>query len=119
LELGAVSQLWILKNADSDTNFRSFEIPNWMMRAVIVLLALGFPIALIIAWAFELTLEGLRPTEVADAMRAPIPLSKNSPRKSSTESARLSWAMSRPRTATRAGRGLDFAMTQNFVASGS
>src|SRR5437867_10981822 len=44
------------------------EIPNWAIRLVIMLLALGFPIALIIAWAFELTPEGLKRTEFADEL---------------------------------------------------
>src|SRR5262249_26806835 len=47
--------------------FPFLEIPNWAIRLVIMLLALGFPIALIIAWAFELTPEGLKRTEVADS----------------------------------------------------
>ncbi|MBA3962178.1 MAG: tetratricopeptide repeat protein [Chthoniobacterales bacterium] len=40
--------------------FPFLEIPNWAIRLVIVLLALGFPIALILAWAFELTPEGIK-----------------------------------------------------------
>src|SRR5215470_9263739 len=56
---------WLLMQIASQI-FPFFEIPNWMVRAVIVLLALGFPIALIIAWAFELTPEGLKRTEAAD-----------------------------------------------------
>jgi TolB-like protein len=47
--------------------FPFLEIPNWVIRLVIVLAAIGFPIALIIAWAFELTPEGLKRTEAADA----------------------------------------------------
>src|SRR5262249_33520142 len=47
--------------------FPFLEIPNWAIRLVIMLLALGFPIALIIAWAFEATPEGIKRTEVADA----------------------------------------------------
>jgi serine/threonine-protein kinase len=43
------------------------EIPNWAIRLVIFVTALGFPIALVIAWAFELTPEGIKRTEVADA----------------------------------------------------
>src|SRR5436309_6859078 len=42
------------------------DIPNWAIRLVILLTALGFPIALIIAWAFELTPEGLKRTEDVD-----------------------------------------------------
>ena len=46
--------------------FPFLEIPNWVVRLVIVAVAIGFPIALIIAWAFELTPEGLKRTEDAD-----------------------------------------------------
>jgi TolB-like protein/Tfp pilus assembly protein PilF len=47
--------------------FPFFEIPNWTVRSVVLLLISGFPIALVIAWAFELTPGGLKRTEVADA----------------------------------------------------
>jgi TolB-like protein/tetratricopeptide (TPR) repeat protein len=50
--------------------FPFFEIPNWIVRLVILLIIIGFPIAVIIAWAFELTPEGLKRTEIADAMPA-------------------------------------------------
>jgi TolB-like protein len=43
-----------------------FEIPNWGVRLVVILIALGFPIALVIAWAFELTPEGIKRTEDVD-----------------------------------------------------
>jgi len=46
--------------------FPFFEIPNWVVRLVIVLVAIGFPIALVIAWAFELTPEGIKRTEDVD-----------------------------------------------------
>jgi TolB-like protein/Flp pilus assembly protein TadD len=48
--------------------FPFLEIPNWVVRLVIVLIAIGFPIALVIAWAFEATPEGIKRTEDADAM---------------------------------------------------
>ncbi len=48
--------------------FPFLEIPNWVVRLVIVLIAIGFPIALVIAWAFEATPEGIKRTETADAM---------------------------------------------------
>jgi hypothetical protein len=43
--------------------FPFFEIPNWTVRLVVLLIAIGFPIALIIACAFELTPEGIKRTE--------------------------------------------------------
>ena len=50
--------------------FPFFEIPNWAVRLVVLLIVIGFPIALIIAWAFELTPEGLKRTESVEAERA-------------------------------------------------
>src|SRR5438132_9140790 len=46
--------------------FPFLEIPNWVVRLVIVLIAIGFPIALVIAWAFEATPEGIKRTEDVD-----------------------------------------------------
>jgi hypothetical protein len=48
--------------------FPFLEIPNWVIRLVIALVVIGFPIALVIAWAFEATPEGIKRTEIADAM---------------------------------------------------
>ena len=39
--------------------FPVFEIPDWASRLVVILLGLGFPVALILAWAFDLTPEGI------------------------------------------------------------
>src|SRR5881227_1956426 len=50
--------------------FPFLEIPNWVVRLIIVLIAIGFPIALVIAWAFEITPQGIERTEVADTMPA-------------------------------------------------
>ena len=52
--------------------FPFFEIPNWGVRLVVLLVVLGFPIALIIAWAFELTPEGLKRTESVGAEEAAL-----------------------------------------------
>ncbi|MEY2525255.1 MAG: hypothetical protein QOE73_26, partial [Verrucomicrobiota bacterium] len=42
----------------------------WVVQTLVVLVALGFPIALVLAWAFEATPEGIKRTEIADAMPA-------------------------------------------------
>ncbi len=42
--------------------FPAWDLPNWALRLVIVLLLLGFPIALILAWAFDITAQGIRAT---------------------------------------------------------
>jgi TolB-like protein len=57
---------WLLMQIASQI-FPFFEIPNWIVRMVILLLVIGFPVALIIAWAFEATPEGIKRTEAADA----------------------------------------------------
>ena len=53
---------WLLVQIATQT-LPFFDIPNWAVRLVILLVVIGFPIALIIAWAFELTPEGLKRTE--------------------------------------------------------
>src|SRR3954447_707604 len=50
---------WLLIQVATQV-FPFFEIPNWAVRLVVVLLALGFPVALILAWAFEITPEGIK-----------------------------------------------------------
>jgi TolB-like protein/Tfp pilus assembly protein PilF len=40
--------------------FPFFEIPNWAVRLVVLVLILGFPVALILAWAFEITPGGIK-----------------------------------------------------------
>jgi len=57
---------WLLMQIASQI-FPFFEIPNWVVRLVVLLLIIGFPVALIIAWAFEVTPEGVKRTEAADA----------------------------------------------------
>ena len=42
--------------------FPAWELPNWTLRLVIVLLLIGFPIALILAWAYDVTPEGIQAT---------------------------------------------------------
>jgi hypothetical protein len=57
---------WLLAQIATQI-FPFLEIPNWIVRLVIVLIAIGFPIALVMAWAFETTPQGIKRTEVADA----------------------------------------------------
>src|SRR5882724_5396209 len=46
--------------------FHMLEVPVWANRLVIIIMALGFPAALIFAWAYELTPEGLKPAAEVD-----------------------------------------------------
>jgi TolB-like protein/Tfp pilus assembly protein PilF len=65
---------WLLVQVATQV-FPFFEIPNWGVRLIVLLIVAGFPIALVIAWAFELTHEGLKRTEVADD--TPMPQSRH------------------------------------------
>jgi len=56
---------WLLIQVATQV-FPFFDIPNWGVRLVVLLIVVGFPIALVIAWAFELTPGGIKRTEEAD-----------------------------------------------------
>ena len=57
---------WLLVQVGSIL-FPTFEVPSWVMKVYVTAIAAGFPVALVMAWAFELTPQGLKRTEVADA----------------------------------------------------
>lgn len=50
---------WIIAQV-SELALDSFEAPDWVMKTILLLLALGLPLALFFAWAFELTPEGIK-----------------------------------------------------------
>ena len=52
----------------------AFAWPAWVLRTVIIVLAVGFPIALVIAWLFELTPEGLKRTAEVDEAKSIRPV---------------------------------------------
>jgi adenylate cyclase len=56
---------WLLVQVTTQV-FPIFEIPNWALRLIVLGIIIGFPIALVLAWAFELTPEGIRRTEDVD-----------------------------------------------------
>jgi adenylate cyclase len=64
---GVVS--WLLIQIATQV-FPIFEIPNWASRMVVFLLLLGFPVALVLAWAYELTPEGLQRTDEIDSSKS-------------------------------------------------
>ena len=47
-----------------------FDVPNWTIRLIVVLIVIGLPVALVLAWVFEITPEGIKRTEMADRMPA-------------------------------------------------
>ena len=50
--------------------FPVFDVPNWVIRLLVVLIIIGLPVALVLAWTLEITPEGIKRTETADAMPA-------------------------------------------------
>lgn len=47
--------------------FPAWELPNWTLRLVVMVLLIGFPIALILAWAYDITTQGIRATPAVSA----------------------------------------------------
>ena len=48
--------------------FPVFDVPNWAIRLIVILIVLGLPVAVVLAWTLEITPEGIKSTKVADAM---------------------------------------------------
>ncbi|HYJ04904.1 MAG TPA: tetratricopeptide repeat protein [Chthoniobacterales bacterium] len=63
---------WLLIQIAAST-FPFLQIPGWATRLVIVLVLLGFPIALILAWAFEMSPTGIRRTEASASPESAAP----------------------------------------------
>jgi len=57
---------WILIQIAAVT-FPALNLPEWTVPLVILLVALGFPLAVVFAWAYELTPEGIKPTHHVDS----------------------------------------------------
>jgi Ca2+/H+ antiporter len=56
---------WLLAQV-ADLLLENFDAPNWVIQAILIMLIIGFPMALIFAWAFELTPEGLKKEKDVD-----------------------------------------------------
>jgi TolB-like protein/Tfp pilus assembly protein PilF len=68
---------WLLVQVATQV-FPFFEVPNWAIRLVVLILVIGFVIALVFSWAFELTPEGLKRTEDVDVTKS---ITKNTGRR--------------------------------------
>ena len=67
---------WLLMQVASQI-FPFFDIPNWTVRLVVLLLIIGFPVALILAWAFELTPEGIKRAVDVNLSKSIVTKSRN------------------------------------------
>ncbi|HSC09346.1 MAG TPA: hypothetical protein VLC97_00100 [Rhodanobacteraceae bacterium] len=63
---------WLIVQVSS-TVLPAFDLPSWGLRAVIVLLAIGFVPAMVFAWVFELTPEGLKREKLVDPNESIMP----------------------------------------------
>ena len=63
---------WLLVQAASIL-FPTFEAPPWVMKVFVAVLVLGFPIALIFSWAFEITSEGIKRESEVDPSKSIAP----------------------------------------------
>jgi TolB-like protein len=69
IAVGYAIAAWLLVQVATQV-FPFFNIPNWSVRLVVVVLAIGFPVAVVMAWVYEITPEGVRRTEPADSPAA-------------------------------------------------
>jgi TolB-like protein/Tfp pilus assembly protein PilF len=53
--------------------FPVFDVPNWVIRLIVLLIIVGFPVAVVLAWAFEITPEGIKRTEDVDLSGQRVP----------------------------------------------
>ena len=60
----------MVPHAAHDAGLPVFEIPNSAVRFVVIALAVGFPIAMLLSWLYELTPEGIVRTEDLDPAQA-------------------------------------------------
>ena len=60
---------WIVAQV-AEFAFENFGAPDWVLKSFVVVLLLGLPLALIVAWAFELTPEGVRREKDVDRSRS-------------------------------------------------
>ncbi|HEX4667935.1 MAG TPA: FlgO family outer membrane protein, partial [Chthoniobacterales bacterium] len=71
--VGYIVVAWVLVQVATQV-FPFFEVPNWTVRLIILGLCLGFPIAVILAWAYDITPTGIKRTDdVAPASSVPAP----------------------------------------------
>src|ERR1700726_3193162 len=60
---------WALSEGISQV-FPVFDVPNGIIRLIVILIIAGLPVALVLAWMFEITPEGIKRTATADSMPA-------------------------------------------------
>lgn len=67
-----VVSTWLLLQV-ADVVLNNFEAPAWLFRTILLVLVIGLPVALLLAWAFELTPEGIRKENEVDRSQSVTP----------------------------------------------
>ena len=60
---------WVLAQV-AEFAFENFGAPDWVLKSVVVILLLGLPIAIVFAWAFEMTPEGIKREKEVDRSKS-------------------------------------------------
>src|SRR6516225_7986574 len=60
IAVGYIAAAWLFMQACSVLLVNTFQAPGWVMKVVFTVIALGFPLTLVLAWAFEITPEGIK-----------------------------------------------------------
>jgi TolB-like protein/tetratricopeptide (TPR) repeat protein len=68
---------WLLVQIATQV-FPFFDIPGWAVRLVVILIVIGFPVALVLAWVYEITPDGIRRTQPAESPQARAELQRRS-----------------------------------------
>ncbi|MDH3401721.1 MAG: hypothetical protein OEM03_12240, partial [Chromatiales bacterium] len=68
-----VISAWLLAQV-ADLALEAFGAPAWVLKSLLVLLLMGFPVALIFAWAFEKTPEGIKLEKNVDRSQSMTPV---------------------------------------------
>ena len=78
--LGYIVVGWIMMQV-GEVTFEALSLPAWALTFLIVIVLLGFPIALVLAWAFEVTPDGIRKDSAAiqPAAESPPELDRSAP----------------------------------------
>ena len=63
---------WVLAQV-AEFAFENFGAPDWVLKSVVVILLLGLPIAIVFAWAFEMTPEGIKREKQVDRSESITP----------------------------------------------
>jgi TolB-like protein len=70
--LAYIVTAWLLLQV-TDVVLNNIEAPDWVFQSIMLLLAIGFPIALLFAWAYEMTPEGLKKEKDVDRSQSITP----------------------------------------------